>query len=110
MSTERRQREGMLEVNGEQDPLVKALSKALSKCCDELGVVGCSSCPMRSRCCRLWRVGVEEAVGNGNLSLTAYRRLAQRFASLKMERDCTLRRKAPLLTTHKAADDALSHR
>lgn len=75
----------------EQDPLVISLGEALCKCCDELGVPGCDNCPVRGKCRRLWRLEVDDAAGG--LNLTEYRRLNQKFALLKQERDCILARR-----------------
>ena len=111
MSTERRQREGLLDRDGEQDPLVKALEGTLYKCRDELRGQVCDCCPVKRKCERLWPEEVEEADGRKrNLSLTEYRRLAYKFASLKQERDCVLAKREVLLNTHKATVNTLSHR
>ena len=90
MSTERRPREGIAPEPEEQDPLVIALSGILVKCCDELGVPGCDNCPVRAKCRRLWKQEVNAA---GGLNLTDYRRLNQKFAQLKQERDCIMARR-----------------
>ena len=108
MSTERRQREGLLDRDGEQDPLVAALNASLYKCCDELGGPGCDCCPVWGRCRRLWPV--KDAAEKRNLSLTEYRRLAYKFASLKQERDYVLSKREVLLNANKAAENTLSHR
>ena len=101
MSTERRQREGMTDEDGEKDPLVGALRESLFKCCDELGVPGCDRCPVRGKCRRLWQLKVDDAIGA--LNLTEYRRLDQEFYILKLERDRILEKRAKVLATHKPA-------
>jgi len=108
MSTERRQVESQLPIEPAEpvNPpplLVEALGKARDKCYEELDMVGytkgCDRCPVREKCCRLWRLEVEEAVGE--LNLTEYRRLDQKFYSLKLERDRILEKREKVFASHK---------
>ena len=99
MSTERRQREGIIEENGEPDPLVKALEVTLLKCSKELGVLDCHSCPVEKKCDRLWPMPSKKS--KRNLNLTEYRRLDQEFYALKLERDRILEKREKVLAPHK---------
>jgi hypothetical protein len=90
MSTERRQREGVAPNPEELDSLEMSLAQTLCECGDELGVGGCEIhwCPVLAKCRRLWRIEGKEKVER--LNLTEYRRLDQKFALLKQERDCLM--------------------
>jgi hypothetical protein len=86
----------VIETDDTQDILMLKLSKALIKCCDELGNLGCDGCPVRAKCRCLWQ-RVENSVTH-NLDLTEYRRLSQKFYILRQERNQILEkrgRKAP---------------
>jgi hypothetical protein len=87
MSTERRPREGMAPEPEDQDPLVVELGKIIGKCCDEMGVMGCSVCPVERKCCRLWQEEVEDV---DRMNVTDFRRLDQKFTQLRQERDAIL--------------------
>lgn len=84
MSTERLPREGIAPTPEEQDPLEIALGEAICKCCDEMGVMGCSCCPVARKCYRLWQEGV---VDIEKITMTEYRRLDRKFTLLRQERD-----------------------
>ena len=90
MSTERRQVEGQLPTEPEEqeeihDPLVIKLCESRDQCCDELGDGGCGQCPVNRKCLRLWR-SVEKAIDH-DLSLREYRCLSQQFYALRLERN-----------------------
>lgn len=87
MSTERRQREGIAPGPEEQDPLSVALGETICKCCDEMGAMGCSNCPVERKCHRIWQQGVEDPE---KVTMTEYRRLSKKFDELRRERDCIL--------------------
>lgn len=86
MSTERFHsgRQADTPAPEEQDPLSISLGEAICKCCDELGIMGCSCCPVRGECQRLWEEGV---VHINKITLTDYRHLDRKFTLLKEERD-----------------------
>jgi adenine-specific DNA glycosylase len=90
MSTERRQREGMAPEPEEQDPLGVELGKIICKCCDEMGPMGCSICPVEEECRRLWQEEVEDV---DKMNVTDFRQLDQKFAQLRRERDGILARR-----------------
>lgn len=86
-----KQREGvMAEI---QDPLVLNLGKERDRCCDELGVDGCSQCAVRVKCLRLWQEICSDIAVIHNLSLTEYRQLSQKFYMLRQERNQILRKR-----------------
>jgi len=83
MSNKRRQ--GTTSKIG--DPLIISLGDRLDECADELGVIGCTKCPVQRECKQLWEE-IENWVAR--LTLREFRQYSQKFYMLKEKRDQVL--------------------
>lgn len=92
MSTEKRQsgRQAEPPAPEGQDPLGIMLAETIYKCCEEMGVSGCSICPVEGKCKRLWE---REVVDIKKITPAEYRQLDRKFAHLRQERDGILARR-----------------
>ena len=90
----------------DEDPLVFALGEWLDRCGDELGIPGCTVCPVTTACKVLWR-NIENHI-NHNLTFPEFRQYSQKFNILKGQRNEILERRRKL-PAGKLAYYALDH-
>jgi hypothetical protein len=66
-----------------EDRLILNLGLQLDRCADELGIVGCSRCPVFSECRMLW---AEVQDCHGPMAMTSFRKLSMKFFKLRAKR------------------------